>query len=452
MHPTVAFEEILDHVLLELGIPVQGGGRDALLQRLAEFLREHAYAGGNTVVFFDEAQALQDATLDALPALLDLAGAGGRPALQIVLAGQPELETRLASRAHAKLRARVAVTARLGPLPPDEVASYVRARLAHAQAQDLELFTPEALARVAALSGGIPRIINVLCEAALVAAFADGQRPIGRPTIETVWADYAPLHRPEGTPMPRPPTEPIDLEPAGEPGPQPGARRRRIALAAAGVAAASALALLAIRPSRSPPPPAPVPAEPPATAPTVPPPVASPEPTTPEPTPGPPEAPPDAPPSALEALALVDRFWRAYEARDRDGVRALFAPEAVPTGDVLERRSAGRRRAGHAGSPGRGQAGRGSRDGAGAVPADHPRPARATGAAPGRGDVADRPARRRAPHRGARGGDRPGAAALADMERPVVNTRVVHGSVSVPRACKRVGTTDAAGRFDDESL
>ena len=43
----------------------------------------------------------------------------------------------------------------------------------------------------------------------------------------------------------------------------------------------------------------------------------------------------EPPPSASEALALVDRFWRAYEARDRDGVRALFAPEAVPTVDVL---------------------------------------------------------------------------------------------------------------------
>ncbi len=338
MHPTVGFEEILDHLLLEFGVPVQGGGRDALLERLSEFLREHTYAGGNSVVFFDEAQALKDETLDAVPALLDLAGPEGRPALQVVLAGQPELEARLASRAHATLRARVAVTARLGPLPPDEVASYVRARLAHAQAQDLDLFTPEALARVAALSGGIPRIINVLCEAALVAAFADGQRPIGRSTIDTVWADYAPLHRPEGTPMPRPPAEPIEIEPAGEAAPQVAAGRRRIAFAAAGVAAASALALLAIRPWRSPPPPAPVPPAPPTTAPTVPPPppVASPPPAIPGPEAAPLSAKSvEAPPSASEALALVDRFWRAYEARDRDGVRALFAPEAVPTGDVL---------------------------------------------------------------------------------------------------------------------
>src|SRR5215475_6918374 len=337
MHPTVSFEEILDHVLLELGVPVQGGGREALLERLAEFLREHTYVGGNAVVFFDEAQALNDATLDALPTLLDLVREDGRSALQVVLAGQPELESRLSA-----LRSRVAVTARLGPLTPDEVAAYVRARLEHAKARDLDIFTPDALARLAVLSGGIPRTINVLCEAALTSAFADGQHHIGRPTIDTVWADYAPLHAPQGTPMPRAPADELCIEPTAEEGPPRASRRRTIALAVAGVAAASALALLAIRPWHSPPPPAPEPVAPPTTLPAPPPPAVPPAtvesaaPPEPEPEPAPPTAKTvEPPPSASEALALVERFWRAYEARDRDGVRALFAPEAIPTVDVL---------------------------------------------------------------------------------------------------------------------
>jgi general secretion pathway protein A len=336
MHPTVGFEEILDHVLLELGVPVQGGGREALLERLAEFLREHTYVGGNAVVFFDEAQALSEATFDALPALLDLVREDGRPALQVVLAGQPELESRLAASGHA-LRSRVAVTARLGPLTPDEVAAYVRARLEHAKARDLDLFTPDALARVAALSGGIPRVINVLCEAALTSAFADGEHRIGRPTIDAVWADYAPLHAPQGTPMPRPPADALRIEPATEETTLPATGNRTIALAAAAIAAASAIAILAIRPWHSPPPPAPV--APPTTLPAPPPLPAAPPPAVESAAP-PDTAPPTAktveqPPSASEALALVDRFWRAYEARDRDGVRALFAPEAIPTVDVL---------------------------------------------------------------------------------------------------------------------
>ena len=336
MHPTVGFDETLDHILLELGLPVQGGGREELLERLAEFLREHTYGGGNAVVFFDEAQALNDTTLDAVPALLDLVREDGRPALQVVLAGQPELESRLAARGRKGLRSRVAVTARLGPLTPDEVAAYVRARLEHAKARDLDLFTPDALARLAALSGGIPRTINVLCEAALTSAFADGQHHIGRPTIDAVWADYAPLHAPQGTPMPRPPADALRIEPTAGEASARVARRRTIALAAAGVVAASALALLAIRPWHAPPPaPEPVPATPPPPA-APPSPVESAAPPETQPEPAPPTAKTvEPPPSASEALALVDRFWRAYEARDRDGVRALFAPEAIPTVDVL---------------------------------------------------------------------------------------------------------------------
>jgi general secretion pathway protein A len=215
LHPTVGFEEMLDHVLLELGVPVAGGGPDVLRERLAEFLREHSREGGTVAVFFDEAQALHDTTLAALPSLLDLVTRDGRPALQLVLAGQPELDARLARPELEALRARVRVTARLAPLSKDGVAAYVRARLAHAQARDLDLFTPAALEQLAARSQGVPRIINVLCESALVAAFADGQHRIDAPLIEAVWADYAPLHEPGGMPMPEPePTEDTVTEPA----------------------------------------------------------------------------------------------------------------------------------------------------------------------------------------------------------------------------------------------
>lgn len=191
LHPTVGFDEILDHVLLELGIPVAGGGRDMLLARLAEFLREQA-RDGDVVVFFDEAQALRESTLAALPDLLDLVVEDGRPGIQLVLAGQPELDARLASRALARVRKRVAVTARLEPLSRESVAAYIHARLARAQARDPDIFTPDAIDRIAARSQGIPRVINVLCENALVAGFAEGQQRITGALVEAVWADYAP--------------------------------------------------------------------------------------------------------------------------------------------------------------------------------------------------------------------------------------------------------------------
>src|SRR5262249_31541615 len=224
-----------DHLLLELGIPVAGGGRDVLLERLAEFLREHA-RDGDVVVFFDEAQALRESTLAALPDLLDLVAENGRPAIQLVLAGQPELDARLASPAPARLRNSVAATARLAPPSRESVAAYIHARLARARARDPDIFTPDAIDHIAARSQGIPRVINVLCENALVAAFAEGQHRITGPLVETVWADYAPLHQPGGVAMPSPPPDAgVELEletPA-----TPPRRARRLALAAAAVIA-----------------------------------------------------------------------------------------------------------------------------------------------------------------------------------------------------------------------
>src|SRR5262249_15121482 len=151
LHPTVAFDEILDHVLLELGIPVAGGDRDVLLERLAEFLREQT-PEARVVVFFDEAQALHESTLAAMPALLDLVAERGRPAIRLLLAGQPELSSRLGGPTLARVRERVAVTARLEPLSRDRVAAYVRARLERAGARDPDLFTADALDRIAAYS------------------------------------------------------------------------------------------------------------------------------------------------------------------------------------------------------------------------------------------------------------------------------------------------------------
>jgi general secretion pathway protein A len=345
LHPTVEFDEILDHLLLELGIPVAGGDRSILLARLAEFLREHA-RDGTVVVFFDEAQALRDSTLAALPELLDLVVEHGHPAIQLVLAGQPELDGRLASPTLAPVRARVAATARLEALSRERVAAYIRARLERAQARDPELFTADAIDRIAARSQGIPRVINVLCENALVAAFAEGQRRITGPLIEAVWTDYAPLHRPEGAPMPSPPP---DAGLAAEEAPDtaaPRARRRRLVLAAAAAALLALVPLLATRPWRraAPPPPAsvakaPPPAEVPPTPETIPPSADAGAHTgdtialePPEPAP-PPRVPP---PSTLEAVDVVDRFWRAYEARDPEAVRALFAPDAIPDGKILD--------------------------------------------------------------------------------------------------------------------
>ncbi len=128
LNPTVSFDEILEHILLELGVPCDGGRKLVLLQRLNEFLIEHTSAGGNVALLIDEAQDLRPDVLEELRLLSNLETAREK-ILQIVLAGQPELDETLADTGLRQLRQRVTLRIRIRPLSPVEVAAYVRCRL-----------------------------------------------------------------------------------------------------------------------------------------------------------------------------------------------------------------------------------------------------------------------------------------------------------------------------------
>jgi hypothetical protein len=125
LHPTVEFDEILEYIMAELGVPTEGARKLVLLQRLHEFLVEHTRAGGNVALLIDEAQDLETRVLEELRLLSNLE-TGTEKILQIVLAGQPELETKLADQSLRQLRQRIALHIRLRPLSSDEVAAYIR--------------------------------------------------------------------------------------------------------------------------------------------------------------------------------------------------------------------------------------------------------------------------------------------------------------------------------------
>src|SRR5579885_1961862 len=364
LHPTVRFDEILEHVLQELGIPTAGGGKLVLLQRLGEYLVEHTRAGGNVALLIDEAQDLAPAVLEELRLLSNLE-TGREKILQIVLAGQPELDTVLADPALRQLRQRVTLRVRLRPLSAAEVAAYVHARLERAGAREAaRLFTPEALARVAEASGGIPRVVNVLCDASLMTAFAAGSPAVTAAVVDEAWADFCGTVAPPPPPPPAPPspaTPPpapapeATAEPPAERAPAPTPVRPRrtlpaLALGGLALAAVGALVALVLRPrATDAPPPAPAPTAPPPTAPAVAvevaptpattPPPTEPPPATPPPTEPPPAAapppspapepppPPAGPVTPAEATAIVDAFRAAYSRRDAPALAALFAPD-----------------------------------------------------------------------------------------------------------------------------
>ena len=224
-----------------------------LLERLAEFLREHAPRRHRRRLLRRGAGAARLDARGAARAARPRRRRRAVPRCRSCSRASPSWTAGSRPRRSRRVRARVAVDrASRAAVAASGVAAYMRARLERAQARDPELFTAEAIERIAARSQGIPRVINVLCENALVAAFAEGQHRITAPLIDAVWADYAPLHRPEGTPMPvpRPRTRAVC-----EPRRRPTRRRargsaRRLALAAAAVALLALVPLLATRPWR----------------------------------------------------------------------------------------------------------------------------------------------------------------------------------------------------------
>jgi general secretion pathway protein A len=116
--------------------------------------------------------------------------------LQIVLSGQPELELKLKRPELRQLRQRITLRCKTLPLTLTELRGYITRRLTIAGADSLPVFTPEAVETVHKYSRGIPRVINLLCEHALISAFADHQRPVPADVIETVAHEFE-LHEVE---------------------------------------------------------------------------------------------------------------------------------------------------------------------------------------------------------------------------------------------------------------
>lgn len=154
--------ELIRYLLQDLGLKSDDNDVVRMHDDLNEFLVRETKAGRRVVIFIDEAQNLPDSVLETVRLLTNFE-APDRKLLQIVLAGQPELAQRLASSRLTQLRQRIAIQARLDPLPSAEVVRYVSHRLRVAGHGGGELFTPGALGLVGELSRGVPRLINALC-------------------------------------------------------------------------------------------------------------------------------------------------------------------------------------------------------------------------------------------------------------------------------------------------
>ncbi len=168
----VTASELLEMVLADLGIEPYGKGKPQLLDLLNQVLVREAAKGHPVVLIVDEAQNLSGVLLEEIRMLSNLE-TGKRKLLQIILVGQPELRDRLCDPSLEQLRQRITVNYHLPPLSPEETEAYVRHRLAVAGGNGKPSFSEDALDEIHKAAGGVPRRINVLCDAVLLAGFVD---------------------------------------------------------------------------------------------------------------------------------------------------------------------------------------------------------------------------------------------------------------------------------------
>jgi general secretion pathway protein A len=152
---------------------LRGGPKSKMevLRELRELLLDADRGGGTTVLIVDEAQNLGPDVFEEIRLLGNLEDRRGR-LLQIVLAGQPEFESKLDGRALRSLKQRIACRCYLRPFTESQTCDYITARLNQAGMTEQTVFPPDVLAEIHVRSQGIPRVINTICDNLLVTAFA----------------------------------------------------------------------------------------------------------------------------------------------------------------------------------------------------------------------------------------------------------------------------------------
>jgi general secretion pathway protein A len=178
-NPTLTPLELLKAINSEFELSTFGNSRPELTDVLNTFLLEKRSEGRGVLLIVDEAQNLSTETLEQLRLLSNLETETSK-LLQIVLLGQPELDEKLATKELRQLRQRISVWWHLGPLDAAETREYVRHRLRVAGALERPIFTDAALRAVHQISRGVPRVVNLLCDRALLAGYADQKAQIGR--------------------------------------------------------------------------------------------------------------------------------------------------------------------------------------------------------------------------------------------------------------------------------
>jgi general secretion pathway protein A len=182
-------QQMFDFLLAEFEIACDLRDKGQQVLKLNRWLLERYRAGENAVLIVDEAQNLSHAVLEEVRLLTNMETSSEK-LLQIVLSGQPELEEKLKLPELRQLRQRIMLRCKTTPLTKEQIASYISERLKIAGSSGAEIFSAKAVETIDMYSLGIPRVVNLLCEHALVNAFAENLRVIDARIIEEVAKEF----------------------------------------------------------------------------------------------------------------------------------------------------------------------------------------------------------------------------------------------------------------------
>src|SRR4051812_7811543 len=192
---------LLQAILFELGLPYRVRDEGDLRLSLLDHLLSREECPTGLLLLVDEAQTLSSSLLDELRVLTNLVR-GGMPRVRLVLAGSSALEESFAHPELESFSQRLSARCYLGPFGREETTQFVRAQIAASSGSPDELFAKEAWEAVFDATDGVPRLINQLCDRALVEAAATNRPRIDLAIIQHAWADIQQLPAPWDTPAP----------------------------------------------------------------------------------------------------------------------------------------------------------------------------------------------------------------------------------------------------------
>jgi general secretion pathway protein A len=186
--------EFIEYILHDLGVDIKGMGLVAMHGKLNEILFEELLAGKRFVLIVDEAQNLDDSVLETVRMLSNFETHNTK-LLQIILAGQPRLASKLAQPRLYQLRQRIAVLSRLDPFGLEETGNYIQHRLGVAGHRGEPIFDEASIAMIARQSKGVPRNINNICYNSLFLSYTRGRLKVTPETVREAVArlDIEPL-------------------------------------------------------------------------------------------------------------------------------------------------------------------------------------------------------------------------------------------------------------------